>query len=133
MYGYGRMEVQGKLWKAHRVSWMVHNNSNIPNELYVCHRCDTPACVKPEHLFLGTPADNMADKVSKGRSWRGGKGKPLAFDLVQVEALRKLVLQGFSSAEIAKKFSKHEETVRRYCIKYGIETHAKRTKKGRTP
>jgi len=55
--------------KAHRVSWVMAGNALSPGA-YICHKCDTPACVNPDHLFAGSQADNMRDCVSKGRLTR---------------------------------------------------------------
>ena len=64
--GYGQIWLRGRLEYAHRAVWMLYVG-NIPEGMFVCHRCDNPSCCRVEHLFLGTNAANMADMVSKGR------------------------------------------------------------------
>jgi hypothetical protein len=75
---YGFFSVDGRLQLAHRVSFS-HFVEAIPDGLCVLHRCDTPACVNPSHLFVGTHADNQADKIAKGRARsRPGPGNAAA-------------------------------------------------------
>ena len=64
--GYGKFSYQGQVMGAHRVSWLIHYG-DISDGLWVLHKCDTPACVNPDHLFLGTHDDNMADMTAKHR------------------------------------------------------------------
>lgn len=81
--GYGSFYLEGRLHKAHRAAWMLLKGP-IPDGIEACHRCDTPPCCNPDHIFLGTHAENMADARTKGRiTWpddlsgtrhNGGKG-----------------------------------------------------------
>jgi hypothetical protein len=66
-HGYGQIRHNGPKIMAHRASWLIHRGE-IPPGLLVLHKCDTPACVNPDHLFLGTALDNGRDRVKKGRS-----------------------------------------------------------------
>jgi len=68
--GYGQMNINGKTVKSHRLSY-AHFVAPIPPGYCVCHKCDTPACVNPDHLYVGTFKDNAVDKVKKGRMVMG--------------------------------------------------------------
>ncbi len=64
--GYGKLTIQYRDERAHRAAYVEYNGA-IPDGMVVCHKCDTPGCVRPDHLFLGTHADNIADRDAKGR------------------------------------------------------------------
>lgn len=68
--GYGRIYSREEAFYVHRLAYEWAYGP-IPEGLYVCHKCDNPICSNPEHLFLGTAADNMADMKAKGRAHRG--------------------------------------------------------------
>jgi len=87
--GYGTVWAFGKMTKAHRAAWQVANGP-IPKGVYVCHRCDMPACIEVDHLFLGTQKDNMADCKSKGRLSirRGEESSAAKLTAQQASAIR---------------------------------------------
>ena len=70
MFGVQNAESKWKILASHRYSWELHNGP-VPEGMCVCHSCDNPSCVNPDHLFLGTKNDNNQDKCRKGRQPRG--------------------------------------------------------------
>lgn len=129
--GYGKITFNGEHWRAHRLSYVALSNPvhdcEIPAGMLVCHRCDNPSCINPTHLFLGTPADNMADRDSKGRhkpntgkSYGCGESANSAkLKWHQVLEIRKMASSGeFTQTEIAEMFGINQSGVSK--IRLGV-------------
>lgn len=108
--GYGQLKnEQQKNVYAHRFSYELYKGI-IPNGMQVCHKCDNRKCVNPNHLFLGTQADNVKDMVSKGRNYKGKPGTT-KINENQVREIRKLCDEGLNKTEIAALFNLDRSTV----------------------
>lgn len=105
--GYGRIRWKGKRIAVHRAAY-EELNGPIPDGLCACHMCDTPSCVNPNHIFLGTRADNNRDKTKKHRQSRGeahaknlyGRTNPKLTEQ-QVIEIRALYNQGLTQYRLA--------------------------------
>ena len=102
--GYGQIRrepegnaIRGAKTTTHRVAWEL-TNGLIPDGLHVCHHCDTPGCVNPKHLWLGTHAENLADMKTKGRAARGDRSGTAKLDCRQVQIIKRLLFLGQCSA-----------------------------------
>jgi len=95
-FGHGYFE--GKL--THRLVW-EWTNGPVPADMCVCHRCDNPPCVNPEHLFLGTKKANAEDMVSKGRSPRGEARPNAKLTGDNVHFIRGLKAAGHTATDVA--------------------------------
>ena len=113
--GYGSLQVFGRWHAAHRLSWEM-SNGPIPPGAFVCHHCDNRRCVRPGHLFLGTPAQNSADAARKGRAFKKpmpGESNPRArLNEHAVREIRRRASQGESTASLCARFGLSRTSVR---------------------
>lgn len=107
--GYGQHMIAKKLHRAHRLMWALCNGA-IPHGMQVLHRCDVRSCVNPTHLFLGTNADNMRDKVAKGRHHKAEQIKQAKLNKDAITEMRLLRAQGFTYTKIGQLFGVSHST-----------------------
>jgi hypothetical protein len=111
-YGYGHTTIRNRSIAAHRAAWIAWK-SDIPEGLFVLHKCDNPACINPEHLFLGNQLDNMHDMIKKNRE-NYAKGENSATSLLNNEQIKEIRrLKGVeSSYKICERFGVAASTIR---------------------
>ena len=129
--GYGLFWRNGRMERTHRVSWELANGT-IPHGMCVLHSCDVRSCVNPEHLFLGTNTDNVADMVSKGRQAigdshgarvhpeclaRGSRHGTAKLRQYEIPVIRILLSSGISMMDVANNFGVSERAV--HLLKHG--------------
>lgn len=110
--GHAGFSVGGRITKAHRYAYACQVGP-VPEGLWVLHHCDVPRCVRPDHLYLGTPADNNRDRDQRGRhvALRGEDNGYAKLTETEVYVIRVLLLQGGSQRAIASAFRIHQGTV----------------------
>ncbi len=104
--GYGTIQIRQRICLTHRLSWLLHKG-DVPEGLYVLHRCDVRNCVNPEHLWLGTYADNNRDAREKGR-WKPEFGESIGTSKLTTSNVRKIKSEfaagGVSKAALGRRF-----------------------------
>lgn len=112
--GYGQLTHEKRHLYAHRFSWEIANGQ-IPKGYVVCHRCDTPLCVNPDHLFVGRQRENIADCIRKGRTNRrgvaGAANSAVKQRSIDIGLVRKLAAEGVGVREIAPLIGVSKSTV----------------------
>lgn len=115
--GYGLITVKGRSLKAHRLSWEMANGSQVPHGEFVCHRCNTPSCVNPKHLYVASNNENQADSWKRGTRVGAhigcyGERSP-SHKLTEEKAKEILALKkcGWKQKAIARHYGIHQSTV----------------------
>lgn len=104
--GYGTLKMQEIYGNfkilAHRLSYVAFKGESIKDGLFVCHKCDNPKCINPDHLFLGTQKQNLLDCSAKGRTLTGEKSATCKYSKSQILKVKELLESGKTGKEISK-------------------------------
>lgn len=104
--GYGAFKMQQKSMAASRAAMILLRGVD-PSGMFVCHTCDNPRCINPDHLFLGTPADNAADRDAKGRT----KSGPSAQQRLTEEQAQFILRSSMRNVDLARRFGVSERAI----------------------
>lgn len=104
--GYATIKYHQRTYKVYRVTWERLHGTHIPPGKSALHRCDTPACINPYHIFIGTQVDNINDMVSKGR-----QNSPKGLTDDQVRQIRAMVRGGMRQSEVVRAMGVASSTV----------------------
>lgn len=112
-FGYGRTVLRRVCYRAHRIAYWLSSGTWVPPEMQVNNRCDVPQCVRPEHLFLGTQLENLADAISKARTTRGSKRKNSKLTEAQVLEIHSRLASGEPQSSIARAYGVSQSGISR--------------------
>ena len=110
-FGYGCVQMKTRRHVASRVAYFLHYGVD-PGQLFVCHKCDNPPCVNPDHLFLGEPKANTADCINKGR-FGSPKGEQHFFAKLSSNIVREIRLSDQSNGQLARLYGVSVSAVQR--------------------
>ena len=118
-YRYGRFKTAGKSYRAHRYAYQEMVGA-IPKDMLVCHHCDNPLCVNPDHLFLGTAQDNASDMVSKNRQAKGTDINNAVLTAAKVKRIRRMYAKRYKNGK--RKYTQQQIAERVGCSRRNVSS-----------